>query len=368
MKLGRTVRASSEPDWRSDGSTSGGTDRRRLTPVSVRRCLAGLLLTALAVSPGCSQLGDLPGVGADEEVLSSNTVPSNQLDSGRADQDPSQDGETNETAGSVQDTSTDGGSNGESDGATSGEVDADAEVELSTATAVSYVAGTCYAAARSDGEPVEVPCSQPHRLEVYATGDLEGEPGAPYQGLDVAFALCDPEFRAITGIGIGLATLYERLVLKPSEETWAEGARTVICYVHYPEAVSRPLSEIDPVRSFGLVSVFGLELGDCLAEYDQDGTQFVPVSCDLPHEGEVFVDQDLPDGPFPGFETLNTQADELCFGQPFEDFVGLNYAESEIFSAVSVPTEQSWSGGDRTINCILTSSIAVPGSLQGSGR
>ena len=82
--------------------------------------------------------------------------------------------------------------------------------------------------------PVEVPCGRLHTIEVYAVGTLAGDGAAPFPGLDAAVALCDQEFRTRHGIGIGLATILERSVVRPSEDSWLAGERDVACYVTYP--------------------------------------------------------------------------------------------------------------------------------------
>jgi len=230
-----------------------------------------------------------------------------------------------------------------------------------------YPTDTCYAAPIA-GRPAElVACDEPHNIEVYISADLPGGGDAPYQGLDAALEVCGSEFRTRTGVGLSLATVYERSVLRPSEETWADGERTVTCYVVYPELTTASLTAIDPVRSFGRVSVFGLAVGDCLTSFDQEASWFEPVPCDQPHEAEVFVADLQPETGFPGDGELDARSNELCFGQPFETFVGRDYASSSVFSIVSVPTTETWEQGDRTINCILTDDLVRSSSFQDSG-
>ena len=239
--------------------------------------------------------------------------------------------------------------------------------ELSPDPDAEYPAGTCYEAVPGAVARL-VDCGQPHDIEVYASIDLPGGSGAPYQGLDAAFEVCGAEFVQLVGIGLNLATVFERSVLRPSEETWADGERNVTCYVVYPEPVVVSLVELDPVRSFGRVSLFGLMEGDCLVDYDETASWFALTTCDEPHEAEVAVAERLPDGEFPGDQVIDQLAAELCFGQPFEDFVGRDYASSEIYAVPSLPTVETWSQGDRTINCILGDDRVHSQSFRGSGR
>jgi hypothetical protein len=242
----------------------------------------------------------------------------------------------------------------------------DPDPELSPDPDVEYPADTCYHQTGADPVAEEVPCDRPHTIEVYASIDLPGGPGAPYQGLEAAFEVCGRAFEARTGIGINLATVYERSVLRPSEETWAQGERDVTCYVVYPDTTTERLADIDPVRSFGRVSVFGLDAGDCLAGFDDDASWFRDVGCGEPHEAEVFVAHRFDDGPFPGTDEVDAVADELCFGDPFEDYVGRDYASSSVLSLVSAPTAETWSQGDRLLNCILTDEGSRTGSFRDS--
>lgn len=241
---------------------------------------------------------------------------------------------------------------------------------LSTDPGAVYAAGSCHIAPSADAQTIEVPCERPHTIEVYAVGSLPGDPGdpaAPFQGRTTAVELCDREFRAITGVGLGLATVLERSVLRPSEETWLAGERDVTCYVAYPEPVVGPLVGVDPVRSFGRVSIYGLRAGDCLVDFDGGATDYGLVDCAAPHDAEVFADLPIEGDAYPGEAELDRRADELCFGRPFEEFVGVAYEDSTILALRSRPTAESWALGDRTIRCILTDELVRTGSFAGSG-
>lgn len=304
----------------------------------------GLSSEGIAVTAGASDGGSFvgaPGAVGDETAFGGEEV--------TADGD-----DTDPVSGATPETETDTDAFGEGPG-------------LSTDPDVVFLPGTCFRPESADAEAVEVPCSEPHNIEVYAIVDLPGGKGAPFLGFDPAIELCDAEFIQITGIGLGLATVYQRSVLRPSEDTWADGERDVTCYVEYPEQTTEALANIDPVRDFGVVSIYGLEVGDCFDEFDDTQSNFVPISCDEPHDAEVFVDFEYPAGPYPGEDAIDEMADELCFGQTFEDFIGLDYQNSAIFALRSRPTEETWNLGDRTINCILTDEETRTGSLQGSG-
>lgn len=229
-----------------------------------------------------------------------------------------------------------------------------------------FEADTCYETIDSTEEPELVDCDDAHDIEIYSVQELSGGDDAPFKGLEQARALCDPAFREITGVGIGLATVFDRTVLRPSEATWEEGDRAVTCLVQYPENTTKRLSEINPVRAFDLVSPYGMEKGDCFSDFQDEAKAFNLVSCEESHDVEVFVAEIQPDGSFPGDSVIEAAADELCFGQSFEDFVGHSYSDSNLFSLRSMPIEESWEQGDRTINCLLTLDEPRVGTFEDS--
>ncbi len=238
---------------------------------------------------------------------------------------------------------------------------------LSTDPAVAYRPGSCHRSPAAGGAPDEVPCRQPHTIEVYAVATLAGAAGAPFPGLDAAVALCDERFRADHGFGLGLATIVERSVLRPSEASWLAGERDVTCSVTYPAPTELTLAEIDPLRAFDRVSLYGLEAGDCLLDFEQTSTRFGLVDCAQPHDAEIFASTTLDDGPFPGEPEIDRIAGEACFGAPFTEFVGIAHESSTISSLASRPTAETWDHGHRTIACILTDSLVRTGSFAGTG-
>lgn len=242
----------------------------------------------------------------------------------------------------------------------------DAVLPLSTDPAVTYESGTCHHQPAADVLAQPIPCDDPHTIEVYAVEPLEGGPSSPFQGLDAALEVCDRAFRQLTGASLAQSTVFQRSVIRPSEETWADGERSVTCYVVYPQFTDQRLADIDPLRSFGRVSTFGLLAGDCLIDFDEQATWFTAAPCDDPHDAEVFAQLSLADGPFPGQAALQAQADELCYGQPFTDFVGRDYGSSSLSSLVSQPTAETWAHGDRRIICILTDELVRTGSFRDS--
>jgi hypothetical protein len=114
------------------------------------------------------------------------------------------------------------------------------------------------------------------------------------------------------------------------------------------------------------------EVGQCT---DQDLTGSVgeidSVDCAEPHVAEVFALFDLDGDEYPGTAEVQRLALEGCTGSRFEDYVGLPYAESEIFAGPLVPTEETWNeADDRTVICFAGSEDGSPteGSVKGADR
>lgn len=101
------------------------------------------------------------------------------------------------------------------------------------------------------------------------------------------------------------------------------------------------------------ISTQDMRVGDCLNDATVgDVVNTVPrVSCDGPHDSEVFFVGDLPDGDYPGDDESSAAADALCY-QPFIDFVGLPYEESAYDYTWYSPTQQSWESGSRAVRCV----------------
>jgi len=126
------------------------------------------------------------------------------------------------------------------------------------------------------------------------------------------------------------------------------------------------------VASPGAIDAFEVALGDCVnepAEFSSEEVAEVEsltgVPCGQPHDGEVFLLTDLPDGDFPGDETVIDTADKLC-GAEFEPFIGLPYDDSVYDFATLFPSAETWTTGDREIVCIAFApeGETVTGSLK----
>jgi hypothetical protein len=118
-------------------------------------------------------------------------------------------------------------------------------------------------------------------------------------------------------------------------------------------------------------TLFTVEKGECFdtttgslegLAYDVD-----EVPCKGRHDGEVFAVVEVPDGTFPGDDTLTDLADDKCYALE-SDYVMDAWALPEHVDVYYLtPTRQSWRLGDREITCIFGNTDAK-GSLTGSLR
>ena len=122
-------------------------------------------------------------------------------------------------------------------------------------------------------------------------------------------------------------------------------------------------------------NVMELTVGDCFNEAEMETALMgeevsgIPlIDCSEPHDSEFFYSEILPEGDFPGTESVNASAEEACFGQPFTDFVGVEFAVSEIYASFLTPIEAGWEAGDREILCYVIGDPSTTGTLEASGR
>ena len=104
----------------------------------------------------------------------------------------------------------------------------------------------------------------------------------------------------------------------------------------------------------GNVSVDELRDGDCFNTSDEEEISDVDgVPCTEAHEFEVFALSNYEgDGTYPPDSELDAIFAQVC--EPgFETYVGVPYAESEIWGTMISPSEESWSSGDRSFICVL---------------
>jgi hypothetical protein len=120
----------------------------------------------------------------------------------------------------------------------------------------------------------------------------------------------------------------------------------------------------------GSASVFDLAVGDCFDDPASGGevSSVESVDCAEPHDNEVYAVYDYDGDEYPGEEAMTAAADEGCEAR-FEDYVGIGYFDSELYSTHLTPTQDSWDEGDREIVCVLYEpGVKLEGSMEGAAR
>lgn len=121
------------------------------------------------------------------------------------------------------------------------------------------------------------------------------------------------------------------------------------------------------------VDVFELEVGDCVraqAEVTTEVQTVLRTACTAPHEQELYAlvafDDEDSDA-FPGDAALVTFADGTC-AEEFEDYVGVDYRDSELYFTYLLPSARGWDQGeDRDVQCFVTTTGAeLTQSVKGS--
>jgi len=122
----------------------------------------------------------------------------------------------------------------------------------------------------------------------------------------------------------------------------------------------------------GSATLFDLELGDCLNDAGiplrSDMTDVPRVSCEAPHDSELFAILGVEGSTFPGERELVSQGQDRC-ARAFGDFIGIPFANSTLDFRFYYPTASSWAQGDRTIYCLaFDPGLTVLGSLLNAKR
>ena len=121
-----------------------------------------------------------------------------------------------------------------------------------------------------------------------------------------------------------------------------------------------------------MTSVFELEVGDCFNDAEDSIVNEVEVvDCAAGHRYEIYgsAEYAAEDGDaYVGEEVLQGFVEEECIGM-FEPFVGMAYADSDLFIYYLAPTEDSWDEGDREVLCaVYLPDQFLEGTAEGSAR
>jgi hypothetical protein len=107
-----------------------------------------------------------------------------------------------------------------------------------------------------------------------------------------------------------------------------------------------------------------VEVGSCITEVPTSSrvVTLPTIDCAEPHGGEVYAVLTMPDGDYPGAQTIDEWQskcpDELAAYSPeamLDDSVGVY---------VLYPTQETWDAGDRAVTCIATLDPQRTGTLK----
>lgn len=126
------------------------------------------------------------------------------------------------------------------------------------------------------------------------------------------------------------------------------------------------------ISDAGDLQAFDLRAGDCFDLKDPDEELIEQVEakpCTEVHEFEMFLVADMADGGYPSVEAMDDFVLENCV-PAFGEFVGRDYELSVLDIFWLTPTEESWTSGDRAIQCAVfhPTNAELTSSLRGSGR
>lgn len=159
----------------------------------------------------------------------------------------------------------------------------------------------------------------------------------------------------------------------------AAGAATALLSLSLTGCISLPGSGPDRDEEGNVteqqeVDAFSLEVGDCFFTPEADGegvSGFEVVPCTETHDEEIYHEFLLPEGEYPGRESINAAGEAEC-GPTFLAFVGVEDAEaSELYYDWYSPTEDGWNEiDDRLVQCTLFTKDAsqIEGSMKDAAR
>jgi uncharacterized protein DUF4190/putative regulator of septum formation len=92
-----------------------------------------------------------------------------------------------------------------------------------------------------------------------------------------------------------------------------------------------------------------LAVGECFDDGSEEG-EALRRPCSEAHDGEIFGGLPLADGPYPGDDEVDEDAESTC-AAAFTPYVGRSTATSELEMSYWAPTEYQWDNYDRLVVC-----------------
>jgi hypothetical protein len=116
----------------------------------------------------------------------------------------------------------------------------------------------------------------------------------------------------------------------------------------------------------GSVRATDVRVGDCIETTPAEGAnvkRMPKVSCDKPHQGEVYALLPVSGDTFPGQATLRGQYEKKCM-TALDAYSPKAAADSAYQVFILYPTQQTWDQGDRRVACLTITEDKRTGSIK----
>ncbi|MGZ4513636.1 MAG: septum formation family protein [Mycobacterium sp.] len=116
----------------------------------------------------------------------------------------------------------------------------------------------------------------------------------------------------------------------------------------------------------GSVQATNIKTGDCIADAPADGanvTRLPKVSCDEPHEGEVYAMIRVSGDTFPGQTAMQSEYEQRCMSA-LESYAPDAANDPGISGFLLYPSQETWDRGDRDVACIAITTDKRTGSIK----
>lgn len=132
---------------------------------------------------------------------------------------------------------------------------------------------------------------------------------------------------------------------------------TAVAPSHESTAVASPEAQGRSPASY-------FKVGDCIRDPITGATSVTLVDCAKPHAGEVYAIFMLPEGPFPGNDSVAGYKKQC--GEVARTILSAEEAANDpsLTTKVRSPDEKSWAMGDRSVTCIAATDQPRTGSIR----
>ncbi|MFZ0833396.1 MAG: septum formation family protein [Mycobacterium sp.] len=116
----------------------------------------------------------------------------------------------------------------------------------------------------------------------------------------------------------------------------------------------------------GSVQATNIKTGDCIADAPADGANVLrlpKVSCDEPHEGEVYAMIRVSGDNFPGQAAMQNDYEQRCVSA-LNAYAPDAANDRGISNFLLYPSQETWDRGDRDVACIAITRDKRTGSIR----